>query len=420
MLRISDRKKNYKDDTPTTVPSPERLYIPITGYRGEMVPLVSTGEYVSKYQVLAQSEGVFAGRVHAPVSGVIGDMLSIDNANYLELINDFTKKVLEPKIPDTENITVETFANHLLEYGIEGSGGARFPTSLKYKVGSRVIDTLVLNGAECEPHLTADYAVMKHHSRELARATALVQQVVKVKEVVIGIEYQHRSLKPLIEEAFMAHQVKGRVALLHNSYPQGGELQLIKAATRKTLSKGSIPADYGVIVSNVGTMWAIYRAFYEGKPYTKRLVTVYDAREKRGITAYVPIGTPIEQVLSHAGIAVSSGSEDTILGGPMMGMAVTDKRRPIHKGSGGVIIAPKRTSKSANCIGCGYCTDVCPQRLLPLEFARGIAENLPERLTRYNLADCIECGSCAYVCPADVPLMRSIKEGKKLLISQAI
>lgn len=413
MLFIPDKKRKYKDSVIVSLPNPEMFHIPLYGYRGELETVVQKGDPVYKYQLLAR--GAMNVCVHAPVSGIVGDVLRINQLPYLQLINDFKDQEQLLGKSDPQNISLEQFIRTLSEYGIEGSGGARFPTSLKYQIGERQIETFIINGAECEPYLSADYALMKQYSQELAQTAALIQRLIGIDKVVLGIEKQHKQLKPLFEKAFAENYVNGGVQLLPDTYPQGGELQLIRSVTGKVIAKGRIPADYGIIVNNVGTLWAIYQAVFENKPYVERLITLYDEIQQKGENHWVRIGTPVSY-LSAKFFSVLSNQVSFILGGPMMGKPVENTEQSVDKGTGGLILLKKTNKRADNCIDCGYCVEVCPQQLMPLEFARNYYAQDKKRLRSYHLTDCIECGACAYICPSDVPLMLSIREGKKLII----
>lgn len=418
MLLIPDPKNKYKNEDIISLQPPEKFHIPLFGYNNNFDPIVKQNQYVHKYQILAKSQGQFAGSVHAPVSGIIGTIIEINSLPHLELFNDFENREQPLEKMDLQQVTLDLFIDKLLEYGIEGSGGARYPTSSKYKIEKRQIKTLIVNGAECEPYLSADYAIMKNYAHQLAQAAAFIQRVVGIENVVLGLEVKHQSLKPLLEKAFINNKVNGRICLLPDTYPQGGELQLIKSVTGKVVPKGSIPADSGIIVNNVGTLWAIYLGFFEGKPYTERVVTFYDETKQKGSNHWVKIGTPIDYISSIYFTSSHSSLSSFILGGPMMGRHVEDSRQVIHKGTGGLLLLKNEKKAVNNCIACGYCADVCPQRLLPLEFARNLYANNVKKLQSYNLMDCIECGACAYICPADIPLIHNIREGKKLIINE--
>lgn len=415
MLYIPDKKHNYKDDGIDLFPSPTELNMPLLGFRSKLEVMVKKGERVLQDQLLASSAGIFGGNIHAPVSGLVGDQITVEGDPYLQIFNDFVYQQLAAEKIEHKNVSISDFIRMLQHYGIEGSGGARFPTAAKYDVAEGQIDTLIINGAECEPYLSADYALMKSFGNELAETISFIQGLYKIRAVVMGIERQHKSLKPIIERAFDKFGVVGHVKLLPDFYPQGGELQLIKSATGRELRKGTIPSKEGILVNNVATIYAVFNALFNGKPYTHRVMTVFDEESNKGRNFWMPVGTTVN-VISEYFFSQHVSATSIILGGTMMGKAVTDLRTAIHKGSGGLIRAFKRLSKAENCIGCGYCVDVCPQNLLPLEFSKNLRLGNIDKLRTFHLQDCIECGACAYVCPSEIALVQDIRSGKKIMI----
>lgn len=415
MIHIPSLKSTTKKTPIQKLAAPNMLYLPLTTYKGTLSTIVEKDSYVKKHQKVAASEGVFASSIHAPASGHIRGEVNIDNQSYLMLENDFKEVAIPAKQFTINNITEDEILSTLLDFGIEGSGGAKFPTHTKYNTGSKPIDTFIINAAECEPYLSADYTLLKNYTKQLLEAIQLMQKVIKASAIVFGIEKQHKELKPLILQTAKNLGIPVKIKLLPNEYPQGGELQLIKSVTGKEILKGSIPANYGIVVSNVGTLWAIYNAFYKGTPYTNRIVTISGEKAENIGNYEVAIGTPVSHILETIGLTWNATSQTVILGGPMMGKAVQQPQVGINKGSGGILIIPNPTNKRYNCIQCGYCVDVCPQHLMPMEFARySTTEDTPQ-LKNFHVNDCIECGACAYICPSDVPLMNSIFKGKELL-----
>ncbi|MAX82257.1 MAG: electron transport complex subunit RsxC [Crocinitomicaceae bacterium] len=406
-MKIPSLKSVTKKLPITELESTDVFYIPLQAYFGTMKPLVAVGQKVQQYLPLA--EGKDGSRIHAPVSGEILELNYLINENpHLVLQNDFTNTTYI----DQELESATELTDKIRLAGISGSGGAGFPTHIKYKTNA--IDTLIVNGVECEPYLTADYALMYDEAGEILKAAQASAQYFGAKNIVIGLEKQNKELVKIFEShSELMHGVSFK--LLPNTYPQGGELQLIKAVIGKEIPKGSIPADEGVVVSNVATLLAVYKALELNQPNIDRVVTVSGEAAKHYGNFRVKIGTPIEYVLKKAG--VNAANVDVVLGGPMMGKIVTDLKQPISKTSGGLLSFKKSAVKENNCIQCSYCADACPQHLMPMQFASAKFDHDTQKFIQFNVLDCIECGACQYICPSNVPLMQSISEGKSLLKS---
>ncbi|WP_338731483.1 electron transport complex subunit RsxC [Mangrovimonas cancribranchiae] len=415
MMLIPSLKSKTKHLGIRRLSSPKTLYLPLQGYNGVMELCVKEGDTVKKYQHLAALNGSLASCIHAPVSGIVEGIVYIQDKPYLQLQNDFkdTEVSRLHRIPDA--LSKADIISLMHDYGIIGSGGAKFPTQVKYEGATSKLSYFIINGVECEPYLSADYALMKEQSEALLSLLALLQKVLQIKRIVFGIEKQHKELKKLLLTKAQQLSLDIDVKILENTYPQGGELQLIKAVTGKELPKGSIPVDHDILVNNVGTLWAMYNALYNNIPYTERVITVSGEKGKELGNFNVKIGTPVAHIIEELGVEHGFNAITTILGGPMMGKALNDTKSPINKGSGGILFIENPTNDRYNCIQCGYCTDVCPQHLMPMEFARYETQGNSAKLEAFNLNDCIECGACAYICPSDVPLMKSIFSGKQLL-----
>ena len=412
MLLIPSLKKKTKQSAIESLQDATTLYLPLDGYRGRLQALVAIGEKVNKYQLLAASEGVFAAKLHAPVSGTITGFSEVNGRAMMELQNDYLEDEMPIHTIDVEALTLVDFQTILLDYGIQGAGGALFPTHLKYNLVYGSIDTLIFNGIECEPYLSADAILMREKTTELLKTSQVIQRLLGATRVVFAIEKQNKELKKIVlaQAALLNHVIE--VNVLPDTYPQGGELQLIRSVTKREIPKGSLPSAQGIMVNNVGTLWAIYKALFEGKPYTERIVTVSGNCAINTGNYLVKHGTPISHILKATGNEWKAETQWAILGGAMMGKPAHSQRTPIHKGTGGVLLLKKHQVSQNNCIKCGWCVDVCPQRLMPLELVRQNQLDNPTALIDLNLQDCIECGACAYVCPSEVALLENIFEGK--------
>lgn len=412
MLLIPSLKQKTKQSAIEKLQDARIFYLPLETYRGTLQPLVEIGDKVKKYQLIAASAAGFSSKLHAPISGVITGFLEINGKAVIELKNDYLDTEIPLKPVDVATLTLDDFEYILLNSGIQGAGGALFPTHLKYNVTYGRIHTLIFNGAECEPYLSADFILMKEKAVDLLKASQIIQGILGANRVVFAIEKQNIALKKILlnQAAMLNHTIE--VKLLPDTYPQGGELQLIKSVTNKEIFKGSLPSHHGIIVNNIGTLWAIYKAIFEGKPYTERIVTLSGNSCTKSGNYLVKHGTPIEHLLKETGNVWNPEYQWAILGGAMMGKPIHSKLTPIHKGSGGILLLKKHKVSQNNCIKCGWCVDVCPQRLMPLELVRQNQMGNQEALIDLDLKDCIECGACAYVCPSEVALMENIFEGK--------
>ncbi|MBL4561398.1 MAG: RnfABCDGE type electron transport complex subunit C [Labilibaculum sp.] len=415
MLQIPDYAKKYKGQEVQDLPDPEIFLMPLNGYKSLLTPVVQEGEQVRQYQLIAKSGQQFGTYLHAPVSGTIGALKSINESQYLTLHNDFKyiEQKLSPSVP--EKWSKQELLNAIKELGIVGCGGARFPSHIKFNTGDNPVDFLVVNGIECEPFFSADYALIKYHADELAQGIKVVKQIVSPKKIVVAIKRKNKELKEILEAAFLQHKLQAGVRLLPNHYPQGEEFQLIGTITGHKLSKGCIPSDFGVVVSNVATFRAIAKAIFEGKPNVERITTLYNEEQKTGANFLFKIGTPIAHIVEHSKFIPQEWKKKRLrLGGAMMGKNA-GQQLVIHQGTGGLIYLVPQIVSQTNCINCGYCTQVCPQYLMPMTVIPGFSGQKNNLINRYNMLSCIECAACEYSCPSKIPLLKYIRQAKSIL-----
>jgi len=328
--------------------------------------------------------------------------------------------------------------------GIVGLGGAAFPTYVKLSPPKeKKIDTVILNGCECEPYLTCDHRVMLEETEKVVGGLKLIMKVLDVKNGFIAIEdnkkdaiekFNNVIASPANSGINSTKRPKGvpvgqsqtniiKIAGLKTKYPQGAEKQLIKAVLKREVPSGKLPMDAGCVVQNIQTAKAIYEAVYEGKPLYERIITVAGAVKRPG-NLKVRIGASLSEIVDYCGGFVEDlPGQKVIAGGPMMGITQFTLDVPVVKGFSGLVILAEKESKfsePSNCIRCGKCVDVCPAYLIPTVISRLVEKERYGELKDYNPLDCIECGSCAYECPSKIHLVQNIKLAKTLIQQKKI
>jgi electron transport complex protein RnfC len=396
------------------------LYLPLSGYPGHFArPIVREGDRVLKHQLIAKANDPFSANVHAPVSGQVVGVQEFPDPNgaktiMLVLRNDFEQACIDRPDISPDDPPPETIPDLLEEAGVIGAGGAQFPTAVKYRSAGQPVNAFIINGVECEPYLTADYALMHEQTAALFEGIRLINTHLLAKEVVIVIGDDNRELETVFAPYLAQARYAGfRLKMVPDEYPQGSERQVVHAVTGREMAPPMQPFSQGYIVSNVGTVITAYRALVERLPVVSRIVTLHGDDIRNTGNYEVPIGTPVGYLLNQ--LDISADRHTIVLGGPMMGRLVADWASPITKGSGGILVMPREPVKRENCIGCRRCIEACPMRLMPLKFDEGWRRNDSGMLKRYQISVCFECGACEYVCPANVPLIASIKAGKARL-----
>ena len=424
-MKIESMKHVTKKIGLTTMKDPEFFYVPLSQHIGQVAKeTVKVGDYVHRYEKIGEVSGKVSSMVHSPVSGKVTEIIEKPAANgkkvkTVVIKNDFKYKEIETekrRIEEVGTFRRDEILEIIKEAGIVGEGGAQFPTHVKYDIGYKKIDTFIVNGAECEPYLTADYTIMSNYVEDLLGGIKIAEKLLRPREVVIGIEEENIDIAEHIEVIIKQSRLFNvKIQVLPTAYPQGSELQLIRSVTGKEIKKSEIPGNHGIIVSNVGTVKSMYDAFTEGKPLVERVVTVSGEKVKTKGNYLLKVGTPLSHIIEQLN---PEDNAKIVFGGPMMGEEVTETSTPVVKGTSGILFLSKDIDsvKRENCISCGYCVDVCPMGLMPMKFAESYRKEQYEKLvTVYHLDNCIECGACEYVCPSRVPLIKSIKEGKEKL-----
>lgn len=400
----------------------EELVYPLSQHIGAPAQaIVSKGERVLKGQMIAEETGLISSPVFSAVSGTVkavekrivtggykADCIVIQNDGADEAVPDFGKE------RSLDELSAEDIAQIIARSGCVGLGGAGFPTGAKLSPKNIFeIDTLIINGAECEPYLTSDYRVMIEKSEEIVKGIEAVLKLLPNAKAIIGIEDNKPEAIRIMREK-TENSDKISVASLKTKYPQGGERQLIYALTKRKINSKTLPADKGCIVVNIASCFAVYEAVYKSMPLIHRVMTVTGEAVNSPCNIDVPIGISHGEALSAAGGA-KEGVVKFISGGPMMGIAMSSLDVPVVKTSSSILAYLKDDVASCAetfCIRCGRCAGVCPQLLVPQMMARAVRTDDFERFEKLGGAECMECGSCTYVCPAKIPLTQLFKFGK--------
>lgn len=419
MMHIFSKKNKTKKMGIERIPDAPFYYVSLQQHIGSAAePVVEIGAAIRKYQLIGKRSNGLSANLHSPVSGIVQDIkehLSADG-RYVPMIvirNDYHEDQINYDPIDYYKCSPEELVHAIEEFGVVGEGGAQFPTAVKYKLEGHKIHTFIVNGTECEPYLTADYALMAQRTEELFEGILIANRILEAQDIVISIEKQNKELREIFAPFLNRAEYKNiRVVVLPNEYPQGGELQLIKSITGTELPRNSRPRDIGIIVSNVATIFSIHRAIVRRKPLISRFITISGENSKVFGNFKTKIGTPINHILSSLDLLPNLNEDQLVLGGPMMGKNIADLSVPIEKGSSGILFFKKEKVERHNCISCGYCSDVCPMRLMPMKFEEYFRQGKYMSLEKYRISNCIECAACEYICPSNVPLISSIKEGK--------
>jgi electron transport complex protein RnfC len=337
--------------------------------------------------------------------------------------NDFKDNVHEnvKPISDIESLTKEEIVNIVKEAGIVGMGGATFPTHVKISPPpGKNIDTVILNGAECEPYLTADHRLMLENPEDVVYGLYILMKALDVKKGYIGIEVNKLDAIEAVEEVVKQYE-NIEVVRLEIKYPQGAEKQLIYACTKREVPSGGLPMDTGVVVNNVATAAQIAKTIKTGMPLVDRITTVTGSCIVEPKNLVTRVGTLVSEIIEQCG-GFKEGKQvgKIIMGGPMMGIAQYTIDIPTNKGASGILCLDKnesKTPKPQNCLRCGKCLDVCPAFLQPLYISAYSLRNDYDKSEEYRALDCIECGSCSFVCPARRPLLQSIRNAKREIIA---
>ncbi|MCZ0922601.1 electron transport complex subunit RsxC [Vibrio diabolicus] len=409
---------------------PSEIVLPLKQHIGKAGNLlVAEGDHVLKGQPLTQSETGFTVPVHAPTSGTITaiEPRTVAHPSGLSelcavITPDGNDTWCDRKpVVDYKQETPDALIDIIRLAGISGMGGAGFPTAKKIQSGFARTEILIVNAAECEPYITSDDKLMQEHAEELIQGIEIVEHILTPKLTIIGIEDNKPEAIKALEAAALNKDIVIRV--IPTKYPSGGEKQLIKILTNKEVPSGAIPADIGILVQNVGSLYSIKRAIIDGEPMIKRVVTLTGKTFKQPRNVWALLGTPVQALLDEFGYKADKKLQRLIMGGPMMGFTLPHSQVPITK-TANCILAPTRREISPHqhemeCIRCSQCAEACPASLLPQQLQWHAKAEEYDKLEELNLKDCIECGACAFVCPSEIPLVQYYRQAKAEIRTRA-
>jgi len=412
------------------MPFPDHLVIPLNQHMGSpSKALVHKGQEVVRGEKIASADGFVSVPVHAPATGRVRDIKLMPTARgelsmaiVLDVYEADTQEVLWRNQHDPEMLDPKEMIAAIQDVGMVGLGGAAFPSHVKLTIPEgKAVDTLIVNGCECEPYLSCDHRTMLEYPEELMRGIRYAMRATGVSRAIIGVEDNKMDAVRKLREYIPTHS-NISVEAVETKYPQGSEKMLIKSLLGREVPTGKIPLDIGVVVNNVGTLTAVGKLLPSGEGLTERVVTVTGPGVEKPGNYIIPLGTPIDFVLKQVGY--QGKKNDFILGGPMMGPSVSDLETPVTKGTSGLLVLNEpeiqhETRRIWPCIKCGHCISACPMQLNPAQLGQLAAKREYAAMADYHLNDCFECGCCSYICPSNIPLTQQFRVAKAFNREQA-
>lgn len=410
------------------LPPPDKVIIPLSMHIGAPAKVVvKRGDRVKIGQVLAEPGGFVSSPAHSSVSGEVSSIGDFPHPlghhlTAIEITNDKNDDLITPAPLDKDwrEAAPGEIVQKIAASGIVGMGGASFPTHVKLSPpGDKKINTLIINGSECEPYLTADHRMLLEKADEILCGTLILRKILGTQKTYIGIEDNKPDAIETINSKLSDEKFNGiKLIKLHTKYPQGGEKQLINAITKREVPSGGLPMDVGCLVQNVGTAFAVWDAVCNGMPLYQRVATVTGPTVKKPANLLIRIGTPIKYVLEYCGVDLAA-TKKVIMGGPMMGLAQPELDAPVIKSTSGLLAIGEihEGIKTNDCISCGHCLKACPIHLSPSLIAKFVNKGLYDDAGKWNVLDCIECGACAFVCPSKINLVHFFKLGKHFVMA---
>ncbi len=428
-IHPAEGKEISKDKPTRLVPPKGELVFPLSQHIGAPAkPVVAVGDTVLRGQMIAEAAGFVSASIASSVSGKVkaielrrvptGDMV---NSIVIESDGQF-KEADFPVVEDIDTLSNEEIIAKVKDAGVVGMGGAGFPTHVKLSPKEPdQIDTIIVNGAECEPYLTSDYRIMLDDPDKIVEGLRIILKLFKNAKGVIAIENNKPDCIAALTE-LIKDEPRMEVASLLTKYPQGGERQLIYAVTKRAINSKMLPADVGCIVDNVETVLSVYNAVKRGRPVMNRIFTVTGDAVADPCNFNFYMGTSFQDLLDAAG-GFREQPEKIIAGGPMMGFAMFDLNIPTTKTTSALLCLTKdevalAEAQATACINCGRCVEICPEQIIPSRLSKFSKNGEKDGFQKWHGMECVECGSCSYICPAKRPLAQNIKTMKKQILAE--
>ena len=425
-IHPNDQKAATNDKPIEKVKAPTLVHLPVSMHIGAPCsPLVKVGDTVKVGQKIADTEAFVSAPIHASISGTVKAVAPRLHPNGTKVMtitieNDFKDEPFEGLTPyDLSKMTPDEIVKAVREGGIVGHGGATFPAHIKISSGLGKVDTIIINGAECEPYITSDHRLLLEQPEKLIEGINVLIKAFGVENVLIGVEENKKNAFDKTNEVIKAKNSPAKLVPLHTRFPQGAEKQLIYALTKREIPSGKLPSDVGCAVFNVDTAIAIDTLIDTGMPVIRRIVTVSGSAVANPKNLHSPIGTPIEHLINECG-GLKEEPNKLLMGGPMMGNAQFTLDIPVIKGTNAFLALSgqeDRRVKNPACLRCGKCVHVCPMGLSPVYMNLYANKALHEQYEEIGGLDCMECGSCSYECPARVQLVQNFRATKQKILA---
>lgn len=421
-LKLETHKRRSTMRPLRPAPIPNLFVLPLNQHAGHPArPVVTPGQRVARGEPIAEPVGDISAWLHAPASGTVraienrASPLSLEGSLCIVLENDGADRSFDAHATLAPDADPQAIREHIARGGIVGLGGAIFPTGTKLMRAASKNLQLIVNGAECEPWISCDDTLIRERAIDVLHGAEILCRALQTEHCTIAVEDDMFEAAQALREAAKSAKNAPTIIEVPSIYPAGGERQLIAAITELEVPSGGLPQDIGVVCQNVGTAAAIARWIRDGEPLIRRIVTVTGSAIRHPANLETYIGTPISLLIEECG-GHRHPPERFIMGGTMMGIAVSDTTLPVVKGTNCIVAATSADLQPPGpempCIRCGSCSEVCPAFLLPQELHRFVIAGELDNLDRYGLLDCIECGCCDYVCPSQIPLVERFRVAK--------